>query len=825
MARASTTRKKAAVEKAKVAPAGCVLPTPADHRFLRGFTDEQKAALAAAREVVIDFETTGLSPWAKPLAPTGKIGGAYTVQQYCTEYGTTMDATVRPRILSVGLPETGAVAVFDLDCLATEDKLDLLAACINGKVILGHNVQFDLSWAKSIMPDLHPERIIDTMILARTHLPQGEILLRKRLAHGSLSIEMGRAVNALVIAADAHGGKKGRFGSLASVSLICGLPKPDKSHQKPVNWMPAALSDGHYDYCAGDVVAPAIIARRIVALADPSCPTQGVLKGRFDGMTTAGLLHKIDTLPGSTAYRIAESAMPVLIQMQHNGMRLDPRATDNYCNTQRAAAAKIYDGKLATIQALSSPEMRGAILTTGEPDSLKNALDMAVGGQLPRTEAGKVSLASDALVMAGLSGNPILSAYTEIQGLLKRADMMSAYLADADENSRIHPSVTILAATLRTTSQNPNLQNVPRDPVVRELFKAAPGHKMIAADYSAVELRIAAALTARCYDYFVDILNSVAPWGHIYWLRERIIERIVSGKVEVTARHLFEKTEDRNSVTLDDWAEYYADAMAVPFNKIRLQNDGVLIMRKAFRDGADLHLATAIYLLAVRGEFDLGGKNPIDFLAALSHEEQEELKKKYKKQRQAAKACNFGLLYGMQSETLHAYGKTGYGLSWEMPEAEASYKAWHELYPEIGFWQTYTQLASKFVDKAGNNKHDLVTAKKGYPELQTNRKVYRATTLSGRPIVSAKINDALNFQDQGTGAEIALLALGRLPEHLQKCLVLFVHDEIVLEVPEEKAEQYKNELEQVMLTAGDDYFREFGVPCEVEGEISDSWKH
>ncbi|MCK4778390.1 MAG: hypothetical protein KAS39_08405, partial [Actinomycetia bacterium] len=73
--------------------------------------------------------------------------------------------------------------------------------------------------------------------------------------------------------------------------------------------------------------------------------------------------------------------------------------------------------------------------------------------------------------------------------------MKSTYLTGmrllADENSRVHTSyMTTGTVTSRSASRNPNLQNIPNDPIFRSLFIAGYGRFLIPADYSQIEARI-----------------------------------------------------------------------------------------------------------------------------------------------------------------------------------------------------------------------------------------------------------------------------------------------------------------------------------------------
>jgi DNA polymerase I-like protein with 3'-5' exonuclease and polymerase domains len=58
-------------------------------------------------------------------------------------------------------------------------------------------------------------------------------------------------------------------------------------------------------------------------------------------------------------------------------------------------------------------------------------------------------------------------------------------------NGRLHPSFHLhRTATGRLSSSNPNLQNIPRDSTVRNLFRAPAGYELLVADYDQIELRV-----------------------------------------------------------------------------------------------------------------------------------------------------------------------------------------------------------------------------------------------------------------------------------------------------------------------------------------------
>lgn len=105
------------------------------------------------------------------------------------------------------------------------------------------------------------------------------------------------------------------------------------------------------------------------------------------------------------------------------------------------------------------------------------------GGDPPRTPKGAVSTSKE--VIEGCS-DPALQAMVEFASLEKTA---STYLSKMLEPV-IHPDFDVLgAASSRTSCRNPNLQNQPRVPGIRECFRAREGYTLLACDYSSQEMR------------------------------------------------------------------------------------------------------------------------------------------------------------------------------------------------------------------------------------------------------------------------------------------------------------------------------------------------
>lgn len=309
-------------------------------------------------------------------------------------------------------------------------------------------------------------------------------------------------------------------------------------------------------------------------------------------------------------------------------------------------------------------------------DALFGKLALPATG-LRKTASGHYSTAAD--VLESLRGrHPVIDLILEHRTLEK---LRSTYV-DAlpqlinPETGRLHTDYNQTGTeTGRISSSNPNLQNIPirteEGRRIRKAFVAASGWRLLAADYSQVELRILA---------------------HV----------------------------SQDPAMLD-----------------------------AFARGEDIHASTAAKVYGI----------PI-------HEVTPE-------QRRIAKAVNFGLMYGQS-----AYGlaqQTGM----DQDKAAEFIAAYFKTYPRVKQYldRTRQQAAEQgYVET-------LLGRRRYFPELQNRRTPHNLRMAAERAAINAPI--------QGTAADIIKIAMIRLHEALRargmrSRIILQVHDELVLECPEEE---------------------------------------
>jgi len=794
-------------------------------------------------EVVLDFETTGTTPWARGNKLGDKIGLKQTLKQYCAANGCAYDDALRARVLSLHIPGDAndlSIAV-DLDRLTADEKHSL-AGLLDEQIWVGHNLLFEYMWMLSLNPSVRPMRLVDTMLLTTCIRPDAmyrmqQIVVSETLGGNLASGHQRKHLSALNDAAiklaaagsrnsgDDSGGAVG----LSALALWLFDEKLDKSYQKPINWWPGCLSPAHFAYCMGDVDVPRRASRALLGI-----PLNADMRD---------LLRAINQHKGGSAYKSMEAALHVLVRMQRKGLLWSKEAAAALSEALEKEASEAMQKLIRIAPSLSG--FRDQLLSTdgGLNEALKTALEVALkretGQNLPKTAKGNASLNAADLKLA-FPNSKVAEAWQGVQHPVSERKKIEHYESHVAEDGRIHPMTSIVTITGRTSSQEPNLQNIPRDPRFRAIFVAAPGHKLIATDFSSIELRIVAALGVRAWRVLHAILAGRGGDPHMRELLGQQIDRVgwIFRAVPELAPFLKNPTgmiippriaqadpapNMQDNPPIEAWALAAAHNLCVLVQKIRAVSGGLearLPFRLAYTKGLDPHIITALAMEAQGGRFNLKGMPPIQYVESLTPEERESLKKRMKEPRQSAKAVGFGLIYGMSADALWTYGIQSYGLSWDKADAHAAKEAYFDLFPEVGLWHWLLKYAFSV-------KMDIFSP---YNPLEMRPesdggKVYTWYTLSGRPTMSSKMTSGANYQDQGSGAEIAFRALAALPPDVQDMVVNFVHDEIVLECPNERVEEVAATLERTMIGAADSLLLTFGIPTEVESAVGDCWIH
>ncbi|CAM3889756.1 DNA polymerase I [Deinococcus frigens] len=201
------------------------------------------------------------------------------------------------------------------------------------------------------------------------------------------------------------------------------------------------------------------------------------------------------------------------------------------------------------------------------------------------------------------------------------------------------------------------------------------------------------------------------------------------------------------------------------------------LMRRAFQEGADIHRRTAAQVLGL----DEGGITP--------------------DQRRAAKTVNFGVLYGMSAHRL----------SHDLGIAYADAASFIEIY-----FSTYPGIR-KYIDETlefGRTR--------GYVETMYGRRRYvPELTATNRNVREAGERLAYNMPIQGTASDIIKLAMVKLDRELDALgarLLLQVHDELLIEAPEDRADEVARVTRQIMEGAAS-----LSVPLAVEAGVGPNW--
>ena len=413
------------------------------------------------------------------------------------------------------------------------------------------------------------------------------------------------------------------------------------------------------------------------------------------------LLPQLEAEPSLlSVYREIEMPLvPVLARVEENGVLIDTtelrRQSADLARRMLAAQQKATDLAGRSFN-LDSPKQLGALLF----DELKLPALVKTPGGAPSTNEEALEAIADQ--------HELPRVILEYRGLAK---LRSTYTDKLPEmvnpaTGRVHTSYHQAgAATGRLSSTDPNLQNIPTRSEdgrrIRTAFIAPPGRKLVACDYSQIELRIMA----------------------------------------------------------------------------HLSEDPALL--RAFEQGADIHRATAAEVL---------GKAIEDVTSS---------------ERRAAKAINFGLIYGMGAFGLARQLGIGRG------EAQDYIALYFSRYPGVRDYMERTRQQAR---------------DRGFVETVFGRRLTLDYIHSKNAAQRAGAERAaINAPMQGTAADIikrAMVAVdGWLAAHrAQALMILQVHDELVFEVDEGFVPTLLETVPTLMAGAAN-----LRVPLVVDSGVGDNW--
>ena len=194
-------------------------------------------------------------------------------------------------------------------------------------------------------------------------------------------------------------------------------------------------------------------------------------------------------------YEIESPLLPVLVDMEFEGVRIDAAALAEF-STQLAKEMAGHEGTIYQLAGtkfnLNSPKQLGQILF----DVMK------LGGAPKKTKTGQYSTNEQTLI-------ELAAEHEVVRRLLefRAATKLKSTYADAlpatvwPKTGRVHTTYNqVVTATGRLNSTNPNLQNIPirteQGKEIRKAFVPRDGeYVLLSADYSQIELRIIAALS------------------------------------------------------------------------------------------------------------------------------------------------------------------------------------------------------------------------------------------------------------------------------------------------------------------------------------------
>ncbi|MCR5874076.1 DNA polymerase I [Phenylobacterium sp. J426] len=194
----------------------------------------------------------------------------------------------------------------------------------------------------------------------------------------------------------------------------------------------------------------------------------------------------------TTIYETVERPLPrVLVDMELAGVKVDPQRLRELSND--------FGVRMSELE-IEAHKLAGRPFNLGSPKQIGEILYQEMGLSAGKA-TGTGAASTDASVLEDLAaqGHDLPRILLDWRQLSKLKGTYTDNLVEAinPTTGRVHTSFKMAAATTgRLASEDPNLQNIPirteEGRKIRKAFIAEPGHVLISADYSQIELRLLA---------------------------------------------------------------------------------------------------------------------------------------------------------------------------------------------------------------------------------------------------------------------------------------------------------------------------------------------
>jgi DNA polymerase I len=384
-------------------------------------------------------------------------------------------------------------------------------------------------------------------------------------------------------------------------------------------------------------------------------------------------------------------------------------------------------------------------INLNSPIQLSEALYMKL--KLPKVNHKKPD-STDAKTLKKLrKEHEVVGLLLEYRGKVKLTTAFAEKLPQNAVAGRVHTSFNPVGTkTGRMSCNSPNLQQVPArvGGLIRNAFIADEGRLLASIDFSGQELRLLAHITQD-----EVLLNIFRNGGDVH---------------SMTATGMWNRQNPTDHVTYEYFE--YCRGMSGSFQ----DEDGNIVTSK-FNDSE---------LLAT-----LRAEGKIEHLDTKMLLHEAKLGIKFEKTRKAAKTVNFGIIYGMSEQ--------GLADTLEITEDEAKeyILGYFDAYPGVKKWMMEQR---KKMDKDEYTETILGRKRRVYPEMRSGQWW----------LVQRGYRMGINAIIQGSAADqtkLSSIKLQPLLEELDVRIVLWIHDEIVFDVPENIGMENLQRIADVMCNA------------------------